>query len=311
MHRRLYILLILLSGFNLRPVFSQPFTPRIIYDFAPGDEFHYTESVYVTYGIQSGFSYLILDKSYNADSTSISYIVRVNRYLQNLVPGTGTVQDTTYTTETDTLIYSDLDSNIKYLMAYNVASYPAYQNWYQSLAAMDSSCLSSLSFSEQTDSLLFGGIYVDHYRNEINLTFNSCMNSTRAYAASFGRGTGLLYASENISGGPYYSHYTNLVYFKKGNITAGTPVGALMTGLTDKTFKTVSVFPNPAADFIYLSNFTLPPGGSYEILDFHGRIVSQVFITQGTNRIPVSDLDNGMYVLKIKDRKAIRFMLSR
>lgn len=286
---------------------QQPVTPRVIYDFNTGDEFHYTQSEFNTYSLYSGFSHLILGKSYNTDSSAVSYYVRVNRYRQNLVPGTGQVQDTTYSTEIDTLVYTDLDSNIKFLPDYNVAAYNTYQSWYNFLASSDSSCLSSISYTDSLNTFFLGGIPVDAFQNDIVQTSSSCSNVGRTYSSRFGRGIGLIYALESASGGPNYVYITNLVFYKKGSTTAGTPVNELMTGLKAQRPSGLSFYPNPASDFIRLVGSSTHSGTVYQIFDLHGRQVETGKLESNRTGIDVSNLESGMYVFKLHNQSPVKF----
>ncbi|SEQ26084.1 T9SS type A sorting domain-containing protein [Neolewinella agarilytica] len=65
----------------------------------------------------------------------------------------------------------------------------------------------------------------------------------------------------------------------------------------------VELFPNPAKDFINLKtgkNPWLTNGGDYQIISSSGRIYAQGTFTGQAQQIPIADLPNGLYFLKLE-----------
>ncbi len=71
---------------------------------------------------------------------------------------------------------------------------------------------------------------------------------------------------------------------------------------TDVNHKQLSIYPNPANDFITIQ---LPEkiNSNFQIMDVNGKIVKQVKITNTLMRLEVSDLPEGVYILKSSDEK--------
>ena len=59
----------------------------------------------------------------------------------------------------------------------------------------------------------------------------------------------------------------------------------------------LSVCPNPATDFIDV--FVNQAVGQAEILDLNGKVAMTVQLKNEVNRIDISDLSEGMYVLRV------------
>lgn len=70
-------------------------------------------------------------------------------------------------------------------------------------------------------------------------------------------------------------------------------------GLNDEIFSNFSVFPNPATNFIKITNTQNLFIQSLEIIDLNGRIVKMVKINATEGRITIDELKTGIYIIKI------------
>jgi hypothetical protein len=111
-------------------------------------------------------------------------------------------------------------------------------------------------------------------------------------------------------GGPYYScseafclggAERKLVYYKKGENTWGNPL--IVTGISDmETINKIKVYPKPADDYVYVS---LGENKCYNcfiyIYDIHGKLQKAKRLEANNSGIDISDLKNGIYIVKISD----------
>ena len=113
-------------------------------------------------------------------------------------------------------------------------------------------------------------------------------------------------------GGPYYSYLNwgpfclgeerKLVYYKKGNVTWGTPL--IINNTRDISIDPkIKIYPNPARKKINidLGSENYQHSLSVFIYDTQSRIKKTGYIHSGNTAIDVSDLSAGIYVLKITD----------
>ncbi|MGB3084424.1 MAG: T9SS type A sorting domain-containing protein, partial [Saprospiraceae bacterium] len=93
--------------------------------------------------------------------------------------------------------------------------------------------------------------------------------------------------------------YTKTNRFGISDIPFG---GSLLNRENDINYEVPFVYPNPAMDFIYVVNpsESLPPL-YLEIFDPMGRKLSQHHCNEIECMIPISNLKNGSYFIKIKD----------
>lgn len=72
----------------------------------------------------------------------------------------------------------------------------------------------------------------------------------------------------------------------------------------------VSVYPNPAGDFIVISSDNCLAGTSFEITDISGRLVKKGILNINNHRINVENLSQGLYYIKLNDSfiKGSRFI---
>ena len=68
------------------------------------------------------------------------------------------------------------------------------------------------------------------------------------------------------------------------------------TGISPDQFSSVSVYPNPAKDHIYVN---VSEDSKVRIFDINGRLVIDTTVNGGQKLINVQNLTNGVYMLKV------------
>ncbi len=112
-------------------------------------------------------------------------------------------------------------------------------------------------------------------------------------------------------GGPYYycvkymyMVQTKLVYYKKGDVSWGTPL--VITDLPDRPDQeNILVFPNPAHDQLTIRINKFDQAEIFEILDVTGRVILKKDITSVESNIGIEDLKPGTYLYRIRNDKEI------
>ncbi len=108
-------------------------------------------------------------------------------------------------------------------------------------------------------------------------------------------------------GGPYYSasmwdnfDKRQLVYYKKGEVEWGSPLVIVdETGIDTVDEPMVSVFPNPAKDYIWVkADVALPV--VFEIIDLKGSVIKSEFIDSKNHQVDTSDLKSGVYLYRLR-----------
>lgn len=285
---------------------SQVLTPRMIFDFNPGDVFHYSQSGYSTSSYSGGFSHYILNKYVSATNDTIKYTIKKASYSIITVPATGN-KDTVFKESYDTLTYTSLDTAIQYLVAYNIASYYRFKSYYNLYAQIDSSCLDALTFTDTLSEWPLADSILSVHYNGIYINLNTCDNSTRTYSSRFSTGLGNIQQSEMVSGGPYYGNSYSLVYFKKGDIRVGLP-DILLNTRHEIAKKTVELFPNPARKFLHIQASDELVNSMYYVLDFSGQMILSGKIHELLTTIDVQNLSEGIYTLIIDGLTAKKFI---
>jgi hypothetical protein len=109
-------------------------------------------------------------------------------------------------------------------------------------------------------------------------------------------------------GGPYYwgmmdgDNYARrrLVYYKKGDETWGSPLTIDdETGIESVNEPMISVFPNPAQDFIMIRTDIAMPA-LFEVIDLHGSVLIAEQIDSKHDQIDTSGLKAGIYIYRVR-----------
>jgi hypothetical protein len=283
-------------------VLSQNYlTPGLIFDFNPGDEFHYSSSSFYNTTYLGGFKVKILNKTISSNNDTIFYGLRKDSWSQTFAQGSGSTQinDTIFDTIFDTLIYTHLDSNIKFLPEYNSASFLTYQNTYNSFAAQDSSCLTTLYYSEDTSVWTFGQNQFPSYSSSFSNDWNNCNWQTSTNNSNrFALGLGVV--SKN------YSYYSNqgtgnsfqLVYYKKDSVSVGTPDQLLSSSDMIST-SSLNTYPNPFSDDLTIKTTSDLLGKGFSIYDELGSKIFEGRLNELIKTIDLGKLNSGIYFLKV------------
>ncbi|HUS86345.1 MAG TPA: C10 family peptidase [Bacteroidales bacterium] len=74
--------------------------------------------------------------------------------------------------------------------------------------------------------------------------------------------------------------------------------GSNSTGVDPERLDAVIIYPNPANDFVYISNYSSFEVRSIRIYSLSGKVVKQINLLPANSAIPVSDLQKGLYILE-------------
>lgn len=111
-------------------------------------------------------------------------------------------------------------------------------------------------------------------------------------------------------GGPYHSctdmsevmgYSRNLTYYKKGEITWGTPLEITSNTIELKNENQINIYPNPVKDgniHILLNQETYSEY-TFELIDINGKIVKLEKLDSNQSVIELSDFKKGIYLYKI------------
>ncbi len=67
----------------------------------------------------------------------------------------------------------------------------------------------------------------------------------------------------------------------------------------------ISIYPNPANDFVIINNFNAVPFQTLELADITGRLVKRQMTNTQLTKVDISQLNNGMYLLRFVDAKGV------
>ena len=115
-------------------------------------------------------------------------------------------------------------------------------------------------------------------------------------------------------GGPYYSctsYFTcigetnnDLVYYKKGSKTWGTPLN--MSDIPDASYNPkIEFYPNPADEkvTIMINSHSLP--ATFELIDLDGKKIMQRVLNAEISAVTLYEIPEGIYVFKMIDNRGI------
>ncbi len=116
-------------------------------------------------------------------------------------------------------------------------------------------------------------------------------------------GVGMFYHYDNGDITSYSLHSEQLVYYKKGNKTWGTPL-SIPVGITENVFNAISYYPNPVKDQFYIEN--LQEDVAYELISVNGALIDQGALTQGRSSFSLESLNTGVYFLQLRSSEAVK-----
>lgn len=292
-------------------------TPRLLFDYDEGDLFHYHKSDYYNFSYQGGFSVKVLGKLISAGNDSVTYYIQKNSYTQAMNQNTGQFTDTVFSTLIDTITYTDLDTDIALLPQYNTATFQQYQSYFNSYAAIDSSCLFGMYFSDTLMDWNFNGELIPAFCANFDVSPSTCNSFvSRTFNNRFGKGLGIMYFYQSVSGGPSYGNSYNMVYFKKDTLESGNP-DWFLSDVDEMTISELILYPNPCANYFHL-DLTVFPSKKYTInlLNAQGKVLD-VLRSEGVpgNSYDVSDFPEGMYFYQLFSDSALlgqgKFIIDR
>jgi hypothetical protein len=86
------------------------------------------------------------------------------------------------------------------------------------------------------------------------------------------------------------------IYTKSQVLTPASP-----NGIAQETFaKQISVYPNPASDYLQIANATTGSEMTVSIVDMKGSVIHQQQHVKANDRIELNELNNGSYLVKIE-----------
>lgn len=103
-------------------------------------------------------------------------------------------------------------------------------------------------------------------------------------------------------------------YILSGAVLGGDTIGTItpddiLLGVKDQDMADQRIFPNPASDHLQLSS--VPPGTVCSILNTTGQVLLKHTTSSSAERIDVSILTPGLYILKIAGIGPFRFVIAR
>lgn len=111
-------------------------------------------------------------------------------------------------------------------------------------------------------------------------------------------------------GGPYYQCITasvfgnvknELVYYKKGQVTWGTPL--IITEISNNNYEVnIELFPNPAKENIWIKTQTSNLPFTFELIDLNGQTLMIKEIKDGLSSVNVDKLPSGIYLYRLRNK---------
>lgn len=106
------------------------------------------------------------------------------------------------------------------------------------------------------------------------------------------------FAAATNSVSVYYINESTCSFSTPKEVTVTINEGCDATGIAEETLIAAQAFPNPAADYFQIE---LKENATAQIFTFDGKRVQLEECSMGTNRIDISDLQSGIYLLSISN----------
>jgi type IX secretion system substrate protein len=275
-----------LAGISIPGAGSQNLTWFGVFDFHPGDQIHIEEAFY-----SSGPGYYY---SYS-NRTIEKYIERKNQNDSIIYIIAKTISINFQSTDTATFKYSH-DTIVSVII----------DNHYFNLLPGEPATndLNNILFTYSMNTNYPDSKIKPQEYNILSKSYDSCYYPPNIFGC---------YAEHSYLkglGGPYY--YCNndidngwglrkLVYYKKGNITWGTPL--VITGIEGhkKPLK-AKVFPNPSNGQIWIETETTALPLIFELIDLHGRTLLIKEINSGYFSVDTGPYPSGIYLYQLQDK---------
>lgn len=249
-------------------------TIRQVYDYNINDQFHYqTNSGPVP---PSATRFTIVDKHFSPLNDTVTYVRLFDNYY-TLAGGPSPHLVYTFSSFTDTISYTNLDSLV-------------FKTW----IITDSS---STSFSDSSYiSSYWCGIQISEYSG-----CSGCDSEGHYYHKQYGQGVGIVKDDNYWNNFPEVRTRFDLVYYKKGAITCGTP--DLTTVAIDESTKEAAsffIYPNPVESIVTLHNTSPQDHFQCTLYNPLGQNIMTMDLTGESNKIDLNHLKSGIYYLSIK-----------
>jgi hypothetical protein len=286
------LILTLFSAISLCSYSQDLMTIGEVFDFNIGDKFHYRippESVPPAID-----RITIIGKFYSTSEDTVFYVRYHDSYWTEVDWDTFPPQLLYhFYTETDTVNYTDLDSLISF-----------YDTGFQ-CDTMYFECDTSLYNSTEYCDRLINGYYVavNEFEPEI-------------YQKEYGKGIGWVwnyyYSSSSLPPGVQWD--SELFYYQEDGIDCGTPDTMMVsTPELDSGGTLISIYPNPANDFIYLSLPDKIGVATFILTDLSGReILRESLNSPSADKFQVSSYHSGVYLGIIETflgRKVVKLII--
>ena len=253
-----------------------------MYDFEVGDSLYYQWDWYYSGSTQyRDYLWIITDKNYNNDSSSVSYqyFSHSRRYAM--------YSPTQISSGFSNVTYVDLDSTY-------MEGFPSDANLF------DSSVYTSLDIYKKMNYDSTNNFWrVDSSYNSFGYAYdNNVWNVFRLYNA---KGLGITQIAEGREF-DNQSRSTRLIAYHKAN---GKKWGTINTkdfisSVEENVYSQLKIYPNPVSDVLNIEHLELTASGIATIYCLDGVPVQKQTIEQGKNQIEVSSLASGIYFLLIQ-----------
>jgi len=288
-----------LAGKDAGAIGLQELTAEMIFDFNPGDEFHY-------FGEMSAVHYFTYHKE-----------IRTIENKEILSPGLirYTIKSCSLLVEQNHPMYTPDTSRFEsvYMLIYNMDS---LNNLCYFTAGPDEFLPYSVSGSYRVADK-FSGNATSEYNDRPDRSYadkvyfpdaSGCWSTSFGYIFNFTSGLGETSVSIDVGGG-LGSHH-ELVYFKKGEEEWGTPVAtgcSVLLGVDDQVQGNVNLFPNPV---VTEAKISFPPGFgnfpvTYKLYDLSGRMVRTGTISSRDDVFVRGNLNAGLYLMILTDDQEV------
>lgn len=121
-------------------------------------------------------------------------------------------------------------------------------------------------------------------------------NYIKGLGGPYGKPYILIDIEENV-----IDHRVDLVYYKKGSKTWGTPL--VISGIDLPEVKPdIAVYPNPATDKISISSDFLSEPCIFEMMDVRGIVILRTEVDAIRNSVNLSNFSKGLYLYRLLDK---------
>lgn len=288
---------LVLAGKSSPVIGAQPFDWKAVYNFEPGDEFHYAGyEMYNTSTVTMKKIRRILEKTVYGNMDSVRY--QVQECIKTWYPAPPPNTASSFDTISEIYNFVALATDPSILMMpdefkSNGNGAPAVSHTWS-------------EFNHRPVQMVNPAAYVCYFGDHCyNAPFESF-----GPVFSYAPGLGLTNRYEEYADIGLTRKATNLVWFKKGAETWGTPVATdcsgLITGIAEGVVKRgIEVFPNPARSGITvrIENTREVSGYQYCLYNYSGALVSKGPVAANPLIIQRNQLSPGIYLLILYDSK--------